>query len=166
MTSDERPARAQLLAVYLNDHLTGATGGDELARRLRNSFRDAPGEQTMAQIADEIAEDRATLLTLMRRLDVKVNRINPLLGWLGEKLGRIKFNGQLLRRSPLSTLIELEAMRLGVEGKAAAWRTLHSICDHETALHPNEMQQLIDRAERQITELESLRKSAAAAIFS
>lgn len=154
-----------MLAIYLNDHLAGATAGRELARRLRRNFRNDPNEQTMTRIADEIDEDRARLVSLMAVLDVKVSRIKPALGWFAEKFGRVKLNGRMLSRSPLSTLIELEIMRLGVEGKAAAWRTLRSICDRETALNLNELQQLIDRAERQIEELEYLRKSSATRIF-
>ena len=165
MTSTESARRTQLLTIYLNDHLTGATAGRELARRLRRTFRNDPNEQTMVRIADEIDDDRLTLVRLMRALDIKVSHIKPALGWFAEKLGRAKLNGRLLTRSPLSTLIELEIMRLGVEGKAAAWRTLHSICDRETALDSNELQQLIDRAEQQIVELEHLRKSSATRIF-
>jgi hypothetical protein len=48
--------------------------------------------------------------------------------WIGEKIGRLKFNGRLLGRLPLSDLEELELLRLGVEGKLAGarcapWRT-------------------------------------------
>jgi hypothetical protein len=74
----------------------------------------------MMRIADEIDEDRATLLRLMQALHIKVSHIKPALGWFAEKLGRAKLNGRVLSRSPLSNLIELEIMRLGVEGKAAA----------------------------------------------
>jgi hypothetical protein len=45
---------------------------------------------------------------------------------MGEKAARLKLNGHLLARSPLSSLEELEMLRLGVEGKAAGWRTLGS----------------------------------------
>jgi hypothetical protein len=38
----------------------------------------------------------------------------------GEKAGRLKFNGRLPARSPLSNLEELEMLRLGVKGKARA----------------------------------------------
>jgi hypothetical protein len=44
--------------------------------------------------------------------------------WLGEKLGRVKPNGRPLRRSGLALPIELEAMRMGVTGKALLWRSL------------------------------------------
>ncbi|MDP9435302.1 MAG: hypothetical protein M3P93_08975, partial [Actinomycetota bacterium] len=40
---------------------------------------------------------------------------------------RLKANGHLLRRSPLSDLVEMEALVLGVQGKAAGFRALRSI---------------------------------------
>jgi hypothetical protein len=45
---------------------------------------------------------------------------------MGEKAARLKLNGHLLARSSLSSLEEVEMLRLGVEGKAAGWRTLGS----------------------------------------
>ena len=51
--------------------------------------------------------------------------------WAAEKAARLKLNGRLLSRSPLSSLEELEMLRLGVEGKAAGWRTLRALAVHE-----------------------------------
>ena len=48
------------------------------------------------------------------------------MGWTGEKLGRLKLNGQLLGYSPLSRLIELEGLMLGIAGKLAMWIALSS----------------------------------------
>jgi hypothetical protein len=42
----------------------------------------------------------------------------------GREGGGLKLNGSLWSRSPLSGVAELEILRLDVEGKAAAWRTL------------------------------------------
>jgi hypothetical protein len=38
----------------------------------------------------------------------------------------------LLRSSPLSSVIELEALRLGVEGKTDAWQAPHRVADSDT----------------------------------
>lgn len=165
MTSQETAGRTRLLEIYLNDHLTGAVAGRELARRLSRAIRNEPNGPEIARLADEIEQDRITLVGVMHALHLRVSRVKPMLGWFGEKVGRLKLNDRLLSRSPLSTLIELEIMRLGVEGKAAAWRTLHSIADREPALDKGDLQGLIDRAERQITELEKFRQLAATEIF-
>ncbi|MDF3292617.1 hypothetical protein [Streptomyces silvisoli] len=70
-----------------------------------------------------------------------------------------------MRRSPLSPLLELEMLRLGVEGKAAGWRTLREAADGEPALSESLLDDLLERAERQRDTLESLRRERAAHVF-
>src|SRR5215207_1625248 len=113
-----------LLSIYLNDHLAGATGGAELARRLARAERGSADGATLARLADEIAEDRQALRELMHEFGAPVRQYKVYAGWVAERVGRLKLNGRLLSRSPLSRLVELELLRLGVEGKAAGWRTL------------------------------------------
>lgn len=81
--------------------------------------------------------------------------------WIAEKAGRLKFNGRLLARSPLSDLEELEMLRLSVEGKAAGWRTLRTLAGMDTRLDPGRLDELIARAGQQADLLEGLRIAAA-----
>lgn len=104
-----------------------------------------------------------TLLDLMVLLDVPVRTYKTWAAWLAEKAGRLKLNGHVVTRSPLSRVEELEIMRLGVEGKAAGWRTLRESSDPR--LDPVVLDGLIDRARRQADELERLRVRAAAEVF-
>ena len=55
----------------------------------------------------------------MTALGIPVRAFKVGVAWIGEKAGRLKFNGRILSRSPVSDLEELELLRLGVEGKAA-----------------------------------------------
>ena len=48
-------------------------------------------------------------------------------------------------------------LRLGVEGKAAGWRTLRTLADTDTRLDPGRLDELISRARRQADVLEDLR---------
>ena len=80
-----------------------------------------------------------------------------LAGWVLEKAGRFKPNGALLSRSPLSDLIELEGLALGVHGKAAGFRALRHLADTDTRLDATHLDELIDRAERQAAALEQMR---------
>ncbi len=75
--------------------------------------------------------------------------------------GRLKLNGYLLTRSPLSSLEELELLRLGVEGKAAGWRTLRTLADRDRRLDSARLDELISAARRQAGLLEDLRVQAA-----
>jgi hypothetical protein len=77
------------------------------------------------------------------------------------RAGRLKFNGRLLTRSPLSDLEETEMLRLGVAGKAAGWRTLRVLAEQDGRLDAGRLDDLLARADRQSSELESLRISTA-----
>ena len=148
-----------LLGIYLNDHLAGATGGAGLARRVAGSHGGQDGG-ALRRLAAEIAQDRAALLEVMAALGIPVRGYKVWAGWIGEKAGRLKFNGHLLTRSPLSSLEELEMMRLGVEGKAAGWRTLRALAETDGRLDAGRLDELISRARRQAELLEELRVRA------
>lgn len=154
-----------LLGIYLNDHLAGATGGTALARRLADAERNRPGADVLARLADEIDEDRTALLEMMAALDVPVRRYKTVAAWVAERVARFKPNGHLISRSPLSRVVELEAMRLGVEGKAAGWRTLRVRAERDPRLDAARLDTLIARARKQIDDLERLRVRAAAEAF-
>lgn len=150
-----------LLEIYLNDHLAAATAGRDLARRAAASNRDSEYGPFLQRLADEITEDRESLVSIMRALNVKVDPIKVLVGWGAEKVGRLKLNGRLLGYSPLSRLVELEALSLGVHGKLALWRSLQQL--EPTLLLPpgyGLLPELVDRARRQLEELEVHRQRA------
>jgi hypothetical protein len=159
------PHDDKLLGIYLNDHLAGATAGVELAKRVTGEHRGEAAGQVMARLAEEIAEDRDALLDALAALEVPVRHYKAWLGWVGEKLGRLKPNGRLLSKSPLSKVIGLEMMRLGIEGKASGWRTLRTRAEHDSRLDADRFDALIDRAHRQAEQVERLRVVAAAEAF-
>ncbi|MGA8117128.1 MAG: hypothetical protein WCA46_26130, partial [Actinocatenispora sp.] len=153
--------REKALDIYLNDHLAGASGGCELARRLADAHQDQKNGSVLRRIADEVSADRESLIGIMRRHDVPVRRLKVLAGLVGERLGRLKLNGRLLFRSPLSSLIELELMRIGVQGKAAAWYALREAALTDDRFDRTQLDTLIERAEDQVRTLEDLRREAA-----
>jgi hypothetical protein len=161
VATSARRTGAELLGIYLNDHLAGATGGAELVRRVAAVRRGDEAGDALLRFAADVAADRAALLDIMAALDVPVRAYKVYAGWIGEKAGRLKLNGRLLGRSPLSSLEELEMMRLGVEGKAAGWRTLQLLAETEPRLDRARLMELIARAGSQRELLEDLRVGAA-----
>jgi hypothetical protein len=143
-----------LLATYLNDHLAGATAGRELARRAATNNRGSELGRLLEELALEIDEDRDSLIGLMRASGIDIDRVKVLSGWTAEKLGRLKPNGKLLGYSPLSRLLELEALTLGVRGKLALWQALKEIEADEPTLASIDLANLLARAERQLAALE------------
>jgi hypothetical protein len=148
-----------LLAIYLNDHLTGATGGVELFRRAASNLGGAHGEE-LARLRDEVEQDRASLLSVMRRLGVSESKPMMALGWVGEKVGRFKPNGYLVRRSPLADVIELEGLRVGVHGKLCGFQVLRAAIIDDDRVPTEEVETLIQRAEDQQARLYKLHLQA------
>jgi hypothetical protein len=149
------------LGIYLNDHLAGATAGLELARRVAGARQVPATGPELQRFAEEVAEDRAALLRIMGTLGVPVRSYKVWAAWAGEKAGRLKPNGHLTARSPLSSLEELEMLRLGVEGKATGWRTVRVLADRDGRVDAGELDELISRAGRQADFLEEARVRAA-----
>lgn len=112
------------LAIYLNDHLAGSVAGIELARRARSSNEGTEIGTVLAELCTEFEADREALREAMRQLEIGEDRVKPALGWMGEKLGRLKPNGQLRGYSPLSRVLELEGLMIGIAGKRMLWRSL------------------------------------------
>lgn len=149
-----------LLAIYLNDHLAGATAGRELARRAAANNRGTAYGSFLAKLAIAIDEDRDSLVALMQALDIDIDRPKVIGGWAAEKLGRLKLNGRLLGYSPLSRLVELEGLTLGVRGKLALWLALRELEADDSRLASANLEGLVTRAESQLVELEEHRLRA------
>jgi hypothetical protein len=153
-------AASKYLATYLNDHLAGSTVGLELVRRAASENDGTPLGHFLAGLAEEIAEDRRALEEIMETLGVATDRKKVAAGWLVEKAGRLKPNAQLRGYSPLSPLVELEALSLGIEGKRAMWRALREIAD-EHELDAARLDELAKRARRQRDRVERQRVALA-----
>lgn len=157
--------RSGPLGIYLNDHLAGAAGGVELARRAAATHRGGPIGEELRRLADEIFADRESLLEIMADLRVPVHRYKFTLGRLAERAGRLKLNGRVTAHSPLSELLELEMLRIGVEGKGAAWKTLRNLADRDARLDKARLDGLVSRARDQSETLENLRTNISQKVF-
>lgn len=147
------------LAIYLNDHLAGATLGVELTRRLRSSNqRDPEMGQPLARICKEIEADRDTLVQLMDRLGIDRDPVKPTLAKVAERLGRLKLNGRIFGYSPLSRVLELEVLSGLVGGKMQLWNALEQ--SFGNSLDGFDFHDLAARADSQGQRLEDLHLAA------
>jgi hypothetical protein len=153
------------LAIYLNDHLAGATGGLELAKRTSRENPDAELGAFLRRLATEIEEDREALVRIMTALEIGKDRVKVVGGWTAEKVGRLKLNGQLTGYSPLSRVLELEGLIAGVSGKHALWQSLLQLAATEPRLDREELDGLARRAESQREELRRHHRTASTEAF-
>ena len=151
------------LHIYLNDHLAGSTGGLELAERIQENNEDNPLGEVMAGIAKEIEEDRDELQRLMEALDVGRNPIKAAGAYVFEKISQMKANGQLIGYSPLSRVLELEMLHMGITGKLMLWGALREVLGPRLA--DFDFERLIQRAESQRDRVEEHRLAAAREAF-
>jgi hypothetical protein len=147
--------------VYLNDHLAGATFGADLARRLEARTEGTDFHREMSRLAGEIQADLDTLTDLMKRLGTARNPAKQVATWVAEKASRLKLTGVTSGNDQLGTFLSIEALSLGVEGKAALWKTLRELRGLHPELASFDLDDLLQRAERQRQILETERLAAA-----
>lgn len=150
-----------LLGIYLNDHLAGSVAGLELAKRTLDNNKGTEYEAFLARLVEDIRADQAALEGILERSGIPRSPVKPGLAWATEKIGRLKLNGALTGYSPLSRLIELEGLRLGITGKLSLWRSLKHARPADAVVTDEELDDLVSRAEAQIEAVEEHRLKAA-----
>lgn len=144
---------SRLLRIYLQDHHAASAGGVALARRALGPSH---------PLAQQIARDRDALERVMGQLAVMPSTLKVGIVRVAELGGRLKLNGRIFQRSPLSSVVELETLVVGVRGKEALWTSLQRA---GIGLEDVDLDALVASARAQGAELEALRLSAAARAF-
>ncbi|MEX5717087.1 hypothetical protein [Geodermatophilus maliterrae] len=166
MSQPEHPQRnTELLGIYVNDHLAAATGGIELVSRMIGVHRGSRWEPPLQQLLAELRDEKSSLLDVMRALGIPVRQYKQIGVWVAEKVTRVKFNGRLLSRSPLSDLVEFEFLASAVRGKRSGFETLRITAEVDDRLPKAELDRLIDQAHQQYEWLTDARREMAAAVF-
>jgi hypothetical protein len=149
------------LATYLNDHLAGATGALEL---LGNAIEDEDDDDELraflVRLRGDIEYDRGVLEDLMAKLGIGEDRLKLTLAWLAEKAARVKLSLPIVGgHSPLTRLMQLEALTTGVMGKLSLWQVLQEVSD-DPALAGFDAGRYVERAQAQLAGLEEHRRRA------
>lgn len=155
---------ADLLAIYLRDHHAGATAGIQVAKRSRGENEGSELGAFLDRFVTELEQDRHELERMMAELGVRPSRGKDAAAFVTAKAGRLKLNGRLREYSPLSRVVELEGLVMGVTGKLALWRTLEA-CGRLDESWRATLERLRERGESQRAELERHRAAAAAIAF-
>jgi hypothetical protein len=148
-----REMNERLLRIYLRDHHAASAGGVAVAARALGPYH---------PLAKQIAHDRKALENVMRQLGVEPSVLKVGLVRVAERVGRLKLNGRLLKRSPLSRVVELETLVVGVRGKEALWTAVR---ESQLSLRGIDLDALVESARGQGRELDELRLGAAARAF-
>ncbi len=125
------------LGIYINDHRGLLAAEHDLARRCHASNSeplddplDGSGTDDgdlvtlLAAVISQNIDDRERLDALLDVLGVRANPIKTIGARIGERLGRLKLNGQLRGYSPLSRVIEIEALLASTAVRQAMWESI------------------------------------------
>ena len=155
-------ASDRLLRIYMTDQLALGVLWREVARRAHKAARDGtPEADALGRVATGIAEDVSLFEDMMRRLGFSTRNPKPLLAIVAERLGRLKPNGHVFSRSPLSRFEELDFLVMGIDGKVVLWENLRDGAELEGRLPDINFDGLIARARTQRAELEPFHAQAA-----
>ncbi len=151
----------EVLHGYLQHHWTGSTAGVSLFRRVAGTHGIAEVAAAVGELAGEVAEEREILQRVMRDVGARPSTLGAVAGRVGAELGRLKPNGRILTRAPLTDLVEIEALRIAVFGKRSGWEVLRSVADDDPRLDAALLDDLIARSDRQIETLTRLHLTTA-----
>ena len=160
-TSDTGIQQDRFLRIYMSDQLALGVVWRELARRALGAAEGTPDADVLRPVADAIAEDVATFAQMMRRLGFSTRTPKVAAAILAERAGRLKLNGRIVRRSPLSRFQELDVLVMGIEGKVVLWQNLRAGAGLDARLPDVDFDRLIERAREQRARLEPLHAHAA-----
>lgn len=155
----------ELLALYLDDHWAGAGGGAALARRLSESEQGGAWSAPLADVAAQVVADERTLRQVRDALDVDGGALKRSLALVGERLGRLKSNRRIVSRSPLSRVLEAELLMAGVSAKQRLWQALRSSIGDRSDLASFDLDDLVARAEAQLSILADFHVDVARGAF-
>lgn len=136
-----------------------------LAKRMAKENQGNEFGREMSQIAAAIEEDQAALERILKSVGARTRRWRQAGAILGERLSRLKLNGKLFSYSPLSRVLELEGLILGVSGKLQLWRSLLESRSQDSRFDVAALERLRERAEEQRRQLEQLHARAAKQAF-
>lgn len=154
----------ELVRTYVNDHITGASAvAGRVARMSRNP--DAGDDASpLARLAAELRQEREIHESTAHDLGLRLSRWKHLGAAVAERVARLKPNGRVTSRSPMSLVLELELLRSGLEGKRLGWATLR---DHADALGLDtaRLDELVERSRRQAEVVERMHSRHRAQVF-
>lgn len=146
--------------ILLRNHQAGGTAAVDLFVRAAAGQRARSYAAQLSQLAVEAQEDLDFNQSVMRRLGVAPSALQVAALRLGERILRFKSNGRLVRRAPLSDVVELEGLIATVYIKLAGWQAAQ-VAGRLSAGELIELERLISRARTQAERLTQWHRIAA-----
>jgi hypothetical protein len=164
-TDTQQSDQSHLLQIYLRDHEAASVGGLQLFRQCAKANSGTRYARELNRLTNEIRADRDALRNICERFGVKYSNVGRALAFSGATVGRLKTNGRAFSYSPLSRVIEFEAMSAGVMSKLRLWESLLLLARVEPRLDGAEMARHAADADEQLMTLGRLHDLAVEEAF-
>jgi hypothetical protein len=112
------------LNIYLTERVLVMRGGRRLVDRMRGRARQGPERDLIERVGDELERSERTLMSFLRQIGVAPPHVRLALVGLAERAGRLKPNGRVTTRSPLTDLEEFDALTLAIIAAGMTWSAL------------------------------------------
>jgi hypothetical protein len=119
------------------------------------AFVDTPVFAELSSLEEQIRAEHDLLEQLLRDLGMRKLRHRQAAAVAGEHIGRVKTNGRLFTRSPMTLVLEVELQRSAVIGKRGVWQTLADNAE-DLGMEPELFGELAAQAARQQETLEQV----------
>ena len=146
------------LAIYLHDHLAGASYAVDLLDALRDHYKNKPLGQFAALLYEELTADQDVLHRIAEQIGPASDPLKDGAAWLSEKISRVKLSHS--DPSGLGTFEAIEFLALGIHGKLLLWRALADISLRQPQLTGIDFELLAARAQAQEQSVERYRLEA------
>ncbi len=120
----ESAGPADRFRIYLNDHRGLLAAEQGLASRSLSSNEGTDLGHLLQAVVDQNAADQVVVDQLLERSEGSQNPLKRMLAIIGERAGRMKMNGQLTGYSPLSRVIEVEALLASTAIRREMWNAV------------------------------------------
>ena len=151
------------LALYLGNHVSGATAGSARFDRMARVYEGTPIGPELAEVAAEVGDELEFLRELIESLEIPQRTPRSTAAWLSEKAARVVTSSRP-PGSGMYLVLELELMRAAVLAKLGGWQTLARLAPR-LGLPPATFETLADAARRQASRLEELHSTAVGDVF-
>lgn len=151
------------LALYLGNHVSGATAGSERFDRMARAYAETSLGPELADLADEIADELRFLRELLETLGLPQRAPRSTAAWISEKAARLVTSNQP-PDSGMYLVLELELLRGAVMAKLGAWQVLVRFSPR-LGLPAATFETLAESARRQADQIEELHAAALDDVF-
>lgn len=156
---------ADSLSVYLNDHHAGSVAALELLDRLVKAYDGTQWFTFFSTLRQEILADQDSLEQIIRPQIDDVGVVRQAAAWAAEKLSRAKIRLADPGEIDFGLYLSLEALVLGISGKAFLWKSLQAVATNNSGLQKFDFTTLIARANNQRERVEVKRLEIAVQVL-